>query len=279
VTAPPALALVVRNGSHRLEPLVEGLLAQDPRPTISVLDDHSTDATGHVLDQFARTHGEVRVRRTEARVGLVEAFRRAAALVRELRPDADLFAWVCGDDKPDPDWLGPLVRALRRRDERVAALPAGPGRPLVIRDVADPARRAAFALAHRWPPLPTGIVIRLDALPTAGGVRSVGAPAAVLGAELALAGELVTIDHCRYERGPWIAGGLTEAYPNGIPTAALLPPRVAALATLSRHHGVGGAVLARELRDVMAAGRRRAGGWRPGTAPSPAPGRLPSPGR
>jgi glycosyltransferase involved in cell wall biosynthesis len=264
VTAPPAIALVVRNGSQQLEPGIDNLLAQNPRPTISVLDDHSHDATEHVLERLVRIHPEVQVRRTDARLGPVEAFRRAAALVRELHPDAELFAWAHADDEPDPDWLGPLVRALRRRRERVAALPEGPGPPLVMRDVADPARRAALALAHRWPLLPTGIVFRLDAVLAAGGLRSVRNPASVLGAELALAGELVTIDHCRYERGTWMGDGLTEAYPNGIPVAAILPPGMAARLMLARHHRTGW---------------WRAAGWRPGTGPSPGTARPPSPAR
>jgi glycosyltransferase involved in cell wall biosynthesis len=244
----------VRNGSHLIAPAIERLLAQTPTPTICLLDDQSHDGTPRVLERLARAHPEIQVRRTGARVGPVEACRRAAALVRELHPDAALFAWVGSEDQPGPDWLGPLVRALLRRSQRVAALPEGSGRPLAMRDVTDPARRAALALAHRWPPLPTGIVFRLDAVLSAGGLRSVANPAGVLGAEVALAGELVTVDHCRYDRA-WGRGGLTEAYPNGIPVAAVLPPRAAAFLSLSRHHGKGGAVLRRQLsRDLRRVG-------------------------
>ena len=88
-------------------------------------------------------------------------------------------------------------------------------------------------------------------------MRSLANPATVLGAELALAGELVTIDHAHYERGAWTRGGLTDVYPNGIPVAAVLPTRAATLLCLSRHHQIGGAVLRRQLgRDLLAARRR-----------------------
>ena len=256
MSAPPAIALVVRNASHLLAPAIEGLLVQTPTPAICVLDDHSHDATPQELERLARLHPEVQVRRTGGRVGPVEACRRAAALVRELHPDAELFAWVCSDDQPDPNWLRRLVDALRRRGERVGALPEGLGRPLAMRGVTDPARRAALALAHQWPPLPTGIVFRLDAVLAAGVLRSVANPAAVLGVELALSGELVTIDHAHYHRGAWMRGGLTEAYPNGIPVPAVLPPGAAALLSLSRHHRMGGAVLRHKLsRDLLTARR------------------------
>jgi glycosyltransferase involved in cell wall biosynthesis len=269
VSAPPAIALLVRNGSHQLEPAIEGLLAQTPPPVICVLDDHSHDATPHVLAQLARRHPEVQVRRTDARVGPVEACRRSALLVRELHPDAELFAWVCSDDQPGADWLGPLVGALRRRRERVGALPKGPGSPLAMRDVTDPSRRAALALAHEWPPLPTGIVFRLDAVLAAGVLRSMANPACVLGAELALSGELVTIEHVHYYRGPSMRGGLTEAYPNGIPVAAVLPPRAAALLSLSRHHRMGGEVLRQKLSRELQAARRRLGRLRVAAASAP----------
>jgi hypothetical protein len=159
---------------------------------------------------------------------------------------------VSSDDQPDPDWLRRLVHALRRREERVAALPEGPGRPLAMRGVTDPARRAVLALAHQWPRLPTGIVFRFDAVLTAGGLRSVANPAGLLGAELALVGELVTIDHADYKRGALASGGLVESYPNGIPVGAVLPLRAAALLSLSCHHRMGRAVLRRQLHRPRA---------------------------
>ncbi len=251
----PAIAMPVRNGSHRLEPAIDRLLAQNPTPTICVLDDHSHDATPYVLERLAQKHSEVQVRRTETRVGPVEAFRRSAALARQLRSDAELFAWVSADDLPDPEWLGRLADAMRRRRERVAALPDEPAPPLAMRGLTDPARRAALALDREWPLLPTGILFRLDDVLAAGGLRSVANPAGVLAAELALEGELVTIDQAGYERGKWSRSGLTDAYPNGIPVMAVLPARAAALLTLSRYHHVGGAVLRDQLRRPI----RRAG--------------------
>jgi hypothetical protein len=75
---------------------------------------------------------------------------------------------------------------------------------------------------------------------------------------LALSGELVTIDDAHYDRGAWIRGGLTDAYPNGIPVPGVLPPRAAALMSLSRHHRMGGKVLRQELsRDLVTTWRRR----------------------
>jgi glycosyltransferase involved in cell wall biosynthesis len=269
MAVPAAIALVARNDSHRLAGAVDALLAQSPRPAIVVLDDCSHDATEPVLAALAATHPEVSCARTKARVGPVDAFRRAAALARERHPGADLFAWACADDMPDPDWLAPLVRALRRRPQRVAALPRA-ARPLAMRDVRDPARRAAIALAHPWPVLPTGIVFRFDLVRAVGGLSPVRDPGALLGTELALAGEVVTIDGSRYERGAWMRGGLTEAYPGGIPLAAMLPTWT---------HGHLAIARERARRRLTRGERRRAVGPPPGTAPTPTPAPPPSPAR
>jgi Glycosyl transferase family 2 len=269
MAVPAAIALVVRNDSHRLENAIRVLLAQTPRPAIVVLDDHSHDATDQVLADLARVHPEVAHERSEERLGPVEAFRRAADFVRRRHPDAELFAWACADDVPDPSWLAPLVRALHRRRQLVAALPRS-ARPLAMRDVRDPARRGAIALAHPWPALPTGILFRFDAVRAIGGLKPVRGPTALLATELALAGELVTIDGSRYERGQWLRGGLTQAYPGGIPLAAVLPTRAPGHVAVARE---------RARRRLRRGRRMRASGSPPGTAPSPAPARPPSPER
>jgi Glycosyl transferase family 2 len=269
MAVPAAIALVVRNDSHRLEDAIRALLAQAPRPAIVVLDDHSHDATDQVLADLARVHPEVVHDRSEERLGPVEAFRRAADLVHRRHPDAELFAWACADDVPDPGWLAPLVSALHRRRQRVAALPRAAG-PLAMRDVRDPARRGAIALAHPWPALPTGILFRFDVLRAIGGLKPVRGPTALLATELALAGELVTIDGSRYERGTVLRGGLTQAYPRGIPLAAILPTRAPGHVAIVRE---------RARRRLRRGRTRRAGGSPPGTAPSPATVRPPTPAR
>lgn len=98
------------DGSRWLTEQLDSLLAQrDVAVRISARDDGSTDATPHLLRQYASRHPNVRWR-AGPNVGPAASF---LELLQDCSPDVDLVAFSDQDDVWEPDHLARAAASLR----------------------------------------------------------------------------------------------------------------------------------------------------------------------
>ena len=147
------VGIPVRNGERWLAEALDSLLSQTPPPAgVVVVDDSSSDGTPAILRRYVEAGRIVSVR-SEERLGLVDAWRRAYAEARKHRPAAPYFAWGSDHDLWQPGWLESLAAELDAHPDALLAYPhvqrigeegeqlRTPARPFDTVGVTDPLRR------------------------------------------------------------------------------------------------------------------------------------------
>ena len=113
------LGLVTHNEEGYIEEAVRSLLSQSyPTFLLAIVDDASTDATGHICKSLAATDPRVRYFRNAERLGLAGNYREALAK-RDV--GCEFFAWIAGHDRYHPQWLEALLNAMDDHPEAVLA--------------------------------------------------------------------------------------------------------------------------------------------------------------
>jgi dolichol-phosphate mannosyltransferase len=102
------------NERANVERLIEGVLAQDPRVDVLIVDDASPDGTGAVVEEIARRTDRVHVLHRPAKLGLgtayVDGFRWALARCYGVIFEMD------ADFSHDPGHLPTFLRAVEHAD-------------------------------------------------------------------------------------------------------------------------------------------------------------------
>lgn len=120
------LGLPAYNQSQHLDEALQTLLAQRyANFAIVAIDDHSDDRTHERLVHYAKLDERlIHVSRNARRLGMVGNFNRTLQVARELRPEAEFFAWVSDHDIWHPYWLEALVAELEADTGAVLAYPS-----------------------------------------------------------------------------------------------------------------------------------------------------------
>ncbi|WP_043630994.1 glycosyltransferase family 2 protein [Nonomuraea candida] len=109
-----SIALPVRNGAGRLEPVVRSVLAQDYGNLELVISDNaSTDATEELCRDLAAGDRRIVYHRHPRNVGLLNNFQHAARISRGA-----FVRWIGDDDRLDPACLSRAMAAFAA-DERL----------------------------------------------------------------------------------------------------------------------------------------------------------------
>ncbi len=114
---PDARGLVILptyNEVESLASIVEGVLAQDGRLAVLVVDDASPDGTGRVADSMAAGDPRVDVLHREGKLGLGSAY--IAGFRWALERDFDWVFEMDADGSHDPVYLSDMIAALDRFD-------------------------------------------------------------------------------------------------------------------------------------------------------------------
>ncbi len=211
----PARAVVgipLYNGAAHLDEALGSLLGQtDKRLALVLVDDASEDATADIARACAASDERVAFFRNERRLGLVDNWRRAFDLARELHPDTEFFAWGSDHDVWHPRWLQALGAELDAVPSAVLAYPltvrvAPDGEPVQrpwrfeTRGRADPARRLMAAAAGMVAGDMVYGLFRARALADAGPFPRTLLPDRLLLSELALRGEFVQVQEALWQR-------------------------------------------------------------------------------
>ena len=109
-----AIVIPTYNERENLDLLVEGILEQGLEPQIIVVDDNSPDGTGHLADDLAGQHPELRVIHRPAKLGLGTA--HIAGMKAALENGASNIATMDADFSHHPRYLPGLVTALDQFD-------------------------------------------------------------------------------------------------------------------------------------------------------------------
>ncbi|MET8865554.1 glycosyltransferase family 2 protein [Nonomuraea sp. NPDC004580] len=109
-----SIALPVRNGAERLEPVVTSVLAQDHENLELVISDNaSTDGTEELCRELAARDGRIVYHRHPRNVGLLNNFIHAARISRGA-----FVRWIGDDDRLDPACLSRAMEVFAA-DERL----------------------------------------------------------------------------------------------------------------------------------------------------------------
>lgn len=108
-----SIVLCTFNGARFLDAQMSSLCAQEGVSEIVVVDDHSTDDTMSILQDYAEADGRVRVYWNETRLGVVGNFERAISLARG--------EWIALADQDDV-WLPHKLSRLRNEWDGHACL-------------------------------------------------------------------------------------------------------------------------------------------------------------
>jgi glycosyltransferase involved in cell wall biosynthesis len=119
------LGLPAYNQSEHLDEALQTLLAQRyANFAIVAIDDHSGDGTHELLVHYAELDERlIHVSRNSRRLGMIGNFNRTLRVARELRPEAEFFAWVSDHDIWHPYWLESLVAELEADTGTVLVYP------------------------------------------------------------------------------------------------------------------------------------------------------------
>jgi len=118
--------LFVYNGVATVGAAIDSVLAQTwPAVTITLIDDCSTDGTFAVLQNYARRHPAIRLKRNRCNGGAIANFQRAF-----WAGDSDFVMPKSGDDRIAPDFIERLMDVLLAHPDCAMAHAAG----LVFRD-------------------------------------------------------------------------------------------------------------------------------------------------
>ena len=206
------VGIPVRNGERWLAEALDSLLSQTPPPAgVVVVDDSSSDGTPAILRRYVEAGRIVSVR-SEERLGLVDAWRRAYAEARKHCPAAPYFAWGSDHDLWQPGWLESLAAELDAHPDALLAYPhvqrigeegeqlRTPARPFDTVGVTDPLRRLRLT-AHgmRAGDMVYGLH-RVEALERVGGFPPTLLPDRLLLGRLALEGQFVQVDRVLWSR-------------------------------------------------------------------------------
>lgn len=112
------------NGAEHLPEALESLLVQTYAEfAIVVVDDCSTDESADIAERYASIDSRISVRRNDERLGMIDNWRRAFEVARQLHPALRFFAWGSDHDVWHPHWLSTLMAEIEPRPEVVAAYP------------------------------------------------------------------------------------------------------------------------------------------------------------
>lgn len=256
MTASVGLGLPSYNGTAHLEEALASLRAQSHADfVLACTDDASDDGTADVLERHATHDPRIVVRRSAERRGLVQNWRAAFALARELSPDMRYFAWVSDHDVWDPRWLERLVAELDAHPEAVLAYPLIVGIDAQGQRVREPARfdtagltepHARLVAATRG--MKAGNLVyglyRADALERCGVFPQVIVPDRLLLTQLALLGEFRQVGEELWSRRYGTrtmairARQLQTLFPDGAPWWTRLPWWLVHGAVLARRSGL-----------------------------------------
>lgn len=104
-----SVGLPVRDAGHRVEAVVESVLAQDyPNLELVISDNASTDGTEQVCRALARADARVRYHRQPENVGLLNNFVTAMRLGH-----GEFFRWIGDDDTLEPNCVSRCVAAFQ----------------------------------------------------------------------------------------------------------------------------------------------------------------------
>jgi glycosyltransferase involved in cell wall biosynthesis len=174
-------------------------------------DDGSNDGTTEILAGHAADDARIVLRRSESRRGLIENWRLAFALAREVRPDARYFAWASDHDIWHPEWLERLVSELETHPEAALAYPLNTGIDDSGKAIREPwrfdtaglrsvPRRIETAVQGMVPGSMVYGLYRAEALERCGVYRAVIVPDRLLLSELALYGEFRQVPEVLWSR-------------------------------------------------------------------------------
>jgi len=102
------------NEAGMIESMIAGVLRQDPRLDVLVVDDASADGTGDLVEGFARTESRAHLLRRPGKAGLGSAY--LAGFRFGLERGYDAIFTMDGDGSHDPKALPALLSALDRSD-------------------------------------------------------------------------------------------------------------------------------------------------------------------
>jgi hypothetical protein len=257
VTKPRVVfGITLHNQASHLTEALESLLGQTVREVAFVLlDDASSDATESICRRYAALDDRVHYFRSDRRLGLVHAWRRAFERAIEVFPEAEYFAWGSDHDVWHPRWVEALLERIATAQDVVAvypqslrlrgrALPAGTLWRFETSQSSSPLRRL-HAVAWR---ASAGYMVyglfRVSALRRAGVFREVLLPDRLLFAELALQGRFEQVSEILWYRRPASSFSLDRQrrsfFPSGVPLRAHAPWWLAHAAVLFWHYGVRG---------------------------------------
>ena len=244
------------NHASHLPEALESLLTQTQREfRLVCVDDHSTDATGEVVQSYAARDPRIVYRRNPKRLGMIDNWRHAFDLALEDSPDAEFFAWASDHDIWHPRWLQALVDVLDQYPDVVLAYPRN-RRVRRSGGLTDKAHwefdtfglddeRVRFKRTMRH--MSAGNMIyglcRVDALRRAGVFRHVLVPDRLLLMELALEGQFKQVPELLWFRR-WFGRVFSlrrqrrAFFPNGRPLYAFVPWWISHAAALTWVLGV-----------------------------------------
>jgi glycosyltransferase involved in cell wall biosynthesis len=233
-----AIGVPLYNAAQYLPEALESLIAQtDDDLGIVLVDDCSSDATREIALSYTRRDPRVTYHRNEQRLGLGRNWRHAFDVALREHPSAQYFAWGSDHDVWNPRWLEALRGALDAQSAAVGAFPGVAklsGNALAVRPPsatvggADTISERMVAVSRR---VRAGYVVyglfRVDAVRRVGVFRNVLLPDRLFVSELALLGDLVSVDEVLWYKR--VTGTFSverqrrASFPDGIPTHARLP--------------------------------------------------------
>lgn len=102
------------NESGNIKPLLEGIWRHCPNVNVLVVDDHSPDGTGKVLDEIAITEGRLKIIHRPRKLGLGSA--HFIAMFYAIEQGYDILVTMDADLSHDPSDIPRLIEQLAKND-------------------------------------------------------------------------------------------------------------------------------------------------------------------
>lgn len=102
------------NEKDNVRPIVERVLATDPRLEILIVDDNSPDGTGNLVEELSRANPRVHLMRRPGKMGLGTAYRDGFAWA--LERDYEYMFEMDADFSHDPAHLPQFLSAIQNAD-------------------------------------------------------------------------------------------------------------------------------------------------------------------